>query len=154
MIQLRDDQLTDSELANRALALVSQTTKRRDLSRPPLTIINNRPDIAAATQADGVHLGQDDLTVKAARTPARPPQTNRHFDALDRTSPRRRTRRSELPRCWPDFSIDYQNVRRVSLDSNTCGKSLPKSACQLLRSGGIQAETCRRCLGLRLLVWR
>lgn len=76
MIQLRDDQLSDRELLNRAQTLVSQTTKqitkRRDSSRPPLThtlaIINNRPDIAAATGADGVHLGQEDLTVKAART--------------------------------------------------------------------------------------
>ncbi len=72
MIQLRDDKLSDRELLNRAKTLISQTTKRRDSSRPPLTqtltIINNRPDIAAATGADGVHLGQEDLSVMAART--------------------------------------------------------------------------------------
>ncbi len=67
MIQLRENNLKDNELLNRARTLVAQTTKRRDSSRPPLTIINNRPDIAAAAHADGVHLGQDDLTVKAAR---------------------------------------------------------------------------------------
>jgi thiamine-phosphate pyrophosphorylase len=32
-----------------------------------LVIINDRPDIAALADADGVHLGQDDLRVKDAR---------------------------------------------------------------------------------------
>ncbi|NOZ39851.1 MAG: thiamine phosphate synthase [Planctomycetes bacterium] len=71
MIQLRDNKLPDRELLERAHTLVSQSKKRRDSSRPPLphtlTIINNRPDIAVASHADGVHLGQDDLTAKAAR---------------------------------------------------------------------------------------
>jgi thiamine-phosphate pyrophosphorylase len=34
----------------------------------PLAIINDRPAVAAAVDADGVHLGQDDFTVKDART--------------------------------------------------------------------------------------
>ena len=59
MIQLRDDRLTDRQLVERAKMLVATA---------PLAIINNRPDIAAAANADGVHLGQDDLSVKAART--------------------------------------------------------------------------------------
>ena len=59
MIQLRDDRLTDRQLVERAKLLVATA---------PLAIINNRPDIAAAANADGVHLGQDDLSVKAART--------------------------------------------------------------------------------------
>jgi thiamine-phosphate pyrophosphorylase len=33
----------------------------------PLIIINDRPAVAAAVDADGVHLGQEDLTVKDAR---------------------------------------------------------------------------------------
>ena len=59
MIQLRDDRLTDRQLVERAKLLVATA---------PLAIVNNRPDIAAAANADGVHLGQDDLSVKAART--------------------------------------------------------------------------------------
>ncbi len=59
MIQLRDDRLTDRQLVERAKML---------LATAPLAIVNNRPDIAAAANADGVHLGQDDLSVKAART--------------------------------------------------------------------------------------
>jgi thiamine-phosphate pyrophosphorylase len=36
--------------------------------RRPLFIMNDRPDLAALAQADGVHLGQEELTVKDART--------------------------------------------------------------------------------------
>ncbi|MCA9028859.1 MAG: thiamine phosphate synthase, partial [Planctomycetaceae bacterium] len=32
-----------------------------------LFIVNDRPDIAALSQADGVHLGHDDMTVREAR---------------------------------------------------------------------------------------
>lgn len=63
MIQLRDKQLADRELAARA-RLLRQLTREK----PTLAIINDRADIAAAVHADGVHLGQDDLTVKDART--------------------------------------------------------------------------------------
>jgi thiamine-phosphate pyrophosphorylase len=63
MIQLRDKHLSDRELAARARWLRALI---RD--RPTLAVINDRPDIAAATHVDGVHLGQDDLTVKDART--------------------------------------------------------------------------------------
>jgi thiamine-phosphate pyrophosphorylase len=81
MIQLRDKQLDDRSLIDRARSLVSLT--RRGLSpfaesaeqkgtvplcdTRTLCIINDRADIAAAVHADGVHLGQEDLTVKDAR---------------------------------------------------------------------------------------
>lgn len=62
MLQLRDKQLPDAQLLDRARQLVALT---RDA--PTIAIINDRPDIAAAVHAGGVHLGQDDLPVKAAR---------------------------------------------------------------------------------------
>lgn len=61
-IQLRDKSLDDRELLNCSRALVSTTR-----SSSTLAIINDRPDIATATRADGVHLGQDDMPVAAAR---------------------------------------------------------------------------------------
>lgn len=63
VIQLRDKRVTDRELLVRARAL-------RQLTRPRQTIliINDRPDIARLAQADGVHVGQDELTVKDARS--------------------------------------------------------------------------------------
>lgn len=66
MIQLRDKSLSDRELLKRARKLV-QLTSYSDRSLPTRAIINDRPDIAAAADADGVHLGQDDLSAKDAR---------------------------------------------------------------------------------------
>jgi thiamine-phosphate pyrophosphorylase len=61
-LQLREESLTDRELLQRARQLVDLCR-----SRGIPCIINNRPDIALAAKADGVHLGQDDLPVHDAR---------------------------------------------------------------------------------------
>lgn len=68
MIQLRDKQLDDRLLMQRA-GLVRRTLDQLQATRQeiPLLIINDRPDIARASSADGVHLGQDDMTVTDAR---------------------------------------------------------------------------------------
>jgi len=62
MIQLRDKCLTDRQLLDRAHA-ARELTRRTHV----LLIVNDRPDLAAIADADGVHLGQDDLPVAAAR---------------------------------------------------------------------------------------
>ncbi len=61
-LQLREKDLKDHELLARAKRL-------SDLCRNhgALFIVNDRPDIAAASGADGVHLGQEDLPVAAVR---------------------------------------------------------------------------------------
>ena len=55
-IQLRDKRLGDRELLARARLL-------RTLTRgtETLMVMNDRPDLAALAQADGVHLGQEEL---------------------------------------------------------------------------------------------
>jgi thiamine-phosphate pyrophosphorylase len=62
MIQLRDKHLEDRDLVERGRVL-----RRLTCGTTTLAIINDRADIAAAVQADGVHLGQEDLNVKDAR---------------------------------------------------------------------------------------
>jgi thiamine-phosphate pyrophosphorylase len=62
MIQLREKKLSDRELIHRARQ-VRQWTQRAG----GLFILNDRPDIARLVQADGVHLGQDDMSIKDAR---------------------------------------------------------------------------------------
>jgi thiamine-phosphate pyrophosphorylase len=62
MVQLREKSLPDRELMALARRL-------RDWANDfdALLIVNDRADIAAAIGADGVHLGQEDLPVSAAR---------------------------------------------------------------------------------------
>jgi len=62
MIQLREKQLDDCAMLARARVL-------RELAAgsDTLFIVNDRPDLAALSRADGVHLGQEDLSVKDAR---------------------------------------------------------------------------------------
>ena len=63
IVQLREKRLPDRELLARAgLA--------RDAARSAgaLFVVNDRPDVAVACGADGVHVGQDDLPPGLART--------------------------------------------------------------------------------------
>lgn len=60
-IQLREKDLSDRELLARARTLVELAAGRADI------IINDRPDIALAAGAQGVHLGQTDLPLEDAR---------------------------------------------------------------------------------------
>ena len=62
VVQLRDKQATDGELAIAAGALRRLCTAYR-----ALLIVNDRPDLALACEADGVHVGQDDLAVAEVR---------------------------------------------------------------------------------------
>lgn len=62
VVQLRAKHLSDRELVQRAQAMVSIAKQNEVLS-----IVNDRPDIALIAGADGVHVGQDELSVKQAR---------------------------------------------------------------------------------------
>jgi thiamine-phosphate pyrophosphorylase len=67
IIQLREKGLPDRELLARA-----RDVRRWTRSAGVLFIVNDRPDIARLADADGVHLGQDDLSVADARRIAGP----------------------------------------------------------------------------------
>jgi len=67
IFQLREKSLSDRELLERARN-VRQWTRETGT----IFIVNDRPDIARLVEADGVHLGQDDLSVKEARAIAGP----------------------------------------------------------------------------------
>ena len=62
VLQLREKQLTDRLLLERAQCL-------REITRNTATlfIMNDRPDIASLADADGVHVGQDELCVAEVR---------------------------------------------------------------------------------------
>lgn len=62
IVQLREKDKSDRELLERA-----RQVRRWTRESGVLFIVNDRPDIARLVEADGVHLGQDDLPVKEAR---------------------------------------------------------------------------------------
>ena len=62
MFQLREKTLSDRELLERA-----KNVRRWTRDTETLFIMNDRPDLARLAEADGVHLGQDDLPLAAAR---------------------------------------------------------------------------------------
>lgn len=67
-VQLREKGLADRELLDRAIQLVELAKRYETASRPrPAVIINDRPDVAVMSQADGVHLGHDDVPADRVR---------------------------------------------------------------------------------------
>lgn len=62
LIQLRNKKLSDASLLEEALKL-REITRRKDA----LLIINDRLDIALIVEADGLHLGKDDIPIEKAR---------------------------------------------------------------------------------------
>ena len=62
IVQLREKSLSDRDLLERA-----RNVRRWTREAGTLFIMNDRPDIARLVGADGVHLGQDDMSVKDAR---------------------------------------------------------------------------------------
>jgi thiamine-phosphate pyrophosphorylase len=62
LLQLRLKNASPREVHAAAVAI-----RRLTRDAGALFLVNDRPDIACAVEADGVHLGQDDLPVAAAR---------------------------------------------------------------------------------------
>lgn len=60
-------QLRDKSMSKKELIPVAQRLKRLCAENDALFIVNDHLDIALAADADGLHLGQDDLPVKTAR---------------------------------------------------------------------------------------
>lgn len=60
-------QLREKNLPDRELLALARKFRRWTCAAGVLFIVNDRPDIAKLVEADGVHLGQDDLPVREAR---------------------------------------------------------------------------------------
>ncbi len=60
-------QLRDKRLPRRELELAAQTFRRLCDTHSALFVVNDDPGLARACNADGVHVGQDDMPAAAAR---------------------------------------------------------------------------------------
>src|SRR5919197_3367017 len=67
LVQLRAKEASDEEIV-RAAAIFRAACARHGA----LFLVNDRPDLAAACDADGVHVGQDDAPVAEARAAVGP----------------------------------------------------------------------------------
>jgi thiamine-phosphate pyrophosphorylase len=65
-------QLREKEWPSGRLWPLAEHLRRRARARGVTFIVNDRVDLALALEADGVHLGQDDLPAQAARALLRP----------------------------------------------------------------------------------
>lgn len=65
-------QLREKGLPDRELVALARDVRRHTRAAGAMLVINDRPDIARLCEADGVHVGQDDLSVKDARRIAGP----------------------------------------------------------------------------------
>lgn len=63
MIQLREKNLTDRQIME-----LSDELSRMTADVPTLFMVNDRPDIGLICEADGVHVGQEDVPVNSVRT--------------------------------------------------------------------------------------
>ncbi|MCA9214476.1 MAG: thiamine phosphate synthase [Planctomycetales bacterium] len=63
IVQIRDKNASTRELIERC-----QIFRETAADSDTMLIVNDRPDIARIAHADGVHLGQDDMTIHQART--------------------------------------------------------------------------------------
>jgi thiamine-phosphate pyrophosphorylase len=61
-------QLREKSLPRREIELAAQTFRRLCDNHSALFIVNDDPDLARSCDADGVHVGQDDLAAEEART--------------------------------------------------------------------------------------
>ena len=61
-------QLREKDLSDRELISISREILKITSASPTKFIINDRADIAKIVDADGLHLGQDDLTLQEAKS--------------------------------------------------------------------------------------
>ena len=116
LFQLRDKDATDDEL----LAAAGEARERCHAAGA-LFVLNDRPDLAAACGADGVHVGQDDMPVARAAQARRRRRDRRALDALDAAGPGRRAQRRRLHR------------RRAGARDADEGRAARRSASSLVR---------------------
>jgi thiamine-phosphate pyrophosphorylase len=133
VVQLRDKDLPDGELVSAA-----EPFRRACAAHGALFVLNDRPDLVAACEADGVHVGRDDTPVEEARAAVGPER----LVGLSASS------RAELEAV---AGADYLGVGAIfgtptKPDAEAGGLELVRAAAELVRMpwfaiGGIEGDT-------------
>ncbi len=96
-------QLREKELPDREIELAALTFRRLCDTYSALFIVNDDPELARACDADGVHVGQDDMPVAEARAPARAGRDHRPLNPLRGADRRVRRAAGRLHQRRPDL---------------------------------------------------
>ncbi len=148
IIQLREKHLSDRALLERAYE-VRQWTRQAGV----LFIVNDRPDIARLVEADGVHLGQDELPVREARRILGPGR----WSASARTTRSRCGRRCWRGRATSAWGRRFRPAPRSSPTSrgwSSCVRRWRRRRCRRSWSAAFTWATSARCWRPAGSAWR
>ena len=108
-----------------------------------MLIVNDRADVALAVDAAGVHLGQDDLPVAAARALLGARRADRLLDPQrDAGRRRRRGRGADYLAFGPIFATTSKSTRRSGARLRAAARRrAPRVPLPLVAIGGITAAT-------------
>jgi len=140
-LQLREKMLPDRVLVERAATLAGLCHERG-----ALCIVNDRPDVAVLAGADGVHLGQEDLSVSQARRIVGPDRlvgvsthTLEQFDAAAAESP-------DYIAFGPMFPSPTKPQEHIPGPA-VLGQALSRTSLPVVAIGGITGENVDAVMG-------
>lgn len=140
IIQLREKKMEKRELYTMALEF-----KKRISDRKFLLIINDHVDVALAACADGVHLGQEDLPIHAARTIAPDliigASSHNMKEALEAEK-----QGADYVNIGPIFPTKTKDISMDSLGPEAIASIGPKLKVPFTTMGGINPDNIREVL--------
>jgi thiamine-phosphate pyrophosphorylase len=135
-------QLRMKDASDEAIVATGQRFARAAAAHAALFVLNDRPDLVAAAAADGVHVGQDDMAVSAARAIVGPDR----LIGLSTHSPAQVDRAADL-------DVDYIGVGpvhatptkpgRPAVGLELVGYAAAHAAVPFFAIGGISPENVR-----------
>jgi thiamine-phosphate pyrophosphorylase len=135
-------QLRMKDASDEAIVATGQRFARAAAAHGALFVLNDRPDLVAAAAADGVHVGQDDMAVSAARAIVGPDR----LIGLSTHSPAQVDRAADL-------DVDYIGVGpvhatptkpgRPAVGLELVGYAAAHAAVPFFAIGGISPENVR-----------
>jgi thiamine-phosphate pyrophosphorylase len=154
-IQLREKDLPIRDLESLAREAVTLVREAAELA--PALLINSRPDVALAVQADGVHLRSDDISPQEVReiykkcgagAPARENSLQVPLIGVSCHSPAEITKAASSGATFAVFAPVFEKTNAPA--AQPTGLALLKQACQtsipVLALGGVTLANARSCL--------
>ena len=134
-------QLRLKHVPTRALLAIAIAIRERTRRAGALLIVNDRPDVARAAGADGVHLGPEDLPVAAARLLLPPPaligvstHDDEELEAALAAAP-------DYVAVGPIYTTQSKSDTRSARGLDAVAKARQRTRLPLIAIGGITADT-------------